>query len=359
MPEYCMPSPSAPTVADKITLDTSQESATQALYRAAIGPLNSDYYLPIFGGFESTSKLALRWNTAASLYTLNWLVFRRLWTAALVYSSAVLGGILVVFGLGHLIFQFSTEVGVALGLLMLMLSCVVPGLLGNTWLHTDCRRKMAQALSQSSTLQEACGTLRAQSSSRNRFLGVVSVNLILISVGLGLYWKLKGAAEINAIPPRPVTELQPLPKPLPLIDLTSTEPMAAVIQTASEPLQPPSPESAPEPELPLPVSAPLSTPTPTPTLTPSPAQEAKPIAAKTSNLPTYYVNVGLFANAVNAEKVHQRLDNAGMAVTTEVLALPKGKRSRVRVGPFPNRSTADDAVITVKALGLDAIVSSQ
>ena len=99
MPEYCMPSPSVPTVADKITLDASQESATQALYRAAIGPLNSDYYLPIFGGFESTSKLALRWNTAASLYTLNWMLFRRLWTAALVYSSAVLGGILVVLGL--------------------------------------------------------------------------------------------------------------------------------------------------------------------------------------------------------------------------------------------------------------------
>ena len=352
MPEYCMPSPSVPTVADKITLDASQESATQALYRAAIGPLNSDYYLPIFGGFESSSKLALRWNTAASLYTLNWLVFRRLWVAALVYSSAVLSGTLVVFGLGHLIFQFSTEVEFALGLLILMLSCVVPGLLGNTWLHTDCRRKMAQALSQSSTLQEACGTLRAQSSSRNRFLGVVSINLILISVGLGLYWRLEGAPEIKAISPLPVTELQPLPKPLPLVDLTSSEPIATVTQTTSEPPQPSSAEPAPVPELPLPVSTPLSTPTPTP----SPEQKAKPIAAKPSSLPSYYVNVGLFANADNAEKVHQRLNNAGMAVTTEVLALPKGNRSRVRVGPFPNRSTADEAVRSVKALGLDAIV---
>ena len=352
MPEYCMPSPFAPAVADKITLDTSKESATQALYRAAIGPLNNDYYLPIFSGFELTAKMTLRWNTAAGLYTLNWMLFRRLWTAALVYSSAVLGGILVVFGLGHLIFQFSTEVEFALGLLILMLSCVVPGLLGNTWLHTDCRRKMAQALSQSSTLQEACGTLRAQSSSRNRFLGVVSINLILISVGLGLYWRLEGAPEIKAISPLPVTELQPLPKPLPLVDLTSSEPIATVTQTTSEPPQPSSAEPAPVPELPLPVSTPLSTPTPTP----SPEQKAKPIAAKPSSLPSYYVNVGLFANADNAEKVHQRLNNAGMAVTTEVLALPKGNRSRVRVGPFPNRSTADEAVRSVKALGLDAIV---
>lgn len=363
MPEYCMPSPSAPTVADKITLDTSKESATQALYRAAIGPLNSDYYLPIFSGFESTAKLALRWNTAASLYTLNWMVFRRLWGVASIYASAVLGSILVVFGLGRLIFQFSTEVGFALGILILMLSCVVPGLFGNTWLHTDSRRKMAQALSQSSTLQEACGKLRAQSSSRNRFIGVVAVNLMLISVALGLYLKPEGPMEIKDRPPLPVTELQPLPKPLPLIDLTSTEPMAAVIQTVAEPPQPPSPEPAPAPELLLPTSVPSLPPTPaqtpTSTSTSPPAQEAKPIAAKPSSLSSYYVNVGLFANADNAEKVHQRLNNAGMAVTTEVLALPKGNRSRVRVGPFPNRSAADDAVITVKALGLDAIVSSQ
>jgi cell division septation protein DedD len=357
MPEYCMPFPSAPTVADKITLDTSKESATQALYRAAIGPLNSDYYLPIFSGFESTAKMALKWNTAASLYTLNWMLFRRLWVAALVYASAILGGILVVFGLGRLIFQFSTEVGFALGLLMLILSCVVPGLFGNTWLHMDCRRRMAQALSQSSTLQEACGKLRAQSSSRNRFIGMVAVNLILISVVLGLYLKPEGTVEIKDRPPLPVTELQPLPKPLPLVDLTSTEPIAAVIQTVAEPPQPSSPEPAPAPELPLSASVPSSPPTPAPT--PPPVQEAKPIAAKPSSLSSYYVNVGLFANADNAEKVHQRLNNAGMAVTTEVLVLPKGNRSRVRVGPFPNRSAADEAVRTVKALGLDAIVHSQ
>lgn len=363
MPEYCMPSPFAPAVADKITLDTSKESATQALYRAAIGPLNTDYYLPIFSGFELTAKLTLRWNTAAGLYTLNWMVFRRLWTAAWVYACVVLGGVLAVFGLGRLIFKFSTEMGVALGFFMLLLSCVVPGLLGNTWLHTDSRRKMAQALSQSATLQEACATLRAQSSSRNRFLGIVSINLILISVGLGLYWKLEGAPGVKTISPLPVTERQPLSKPLPLIDLTSAEPPAAAIQTASEPPNPSADAAAPAPALPLPVAAPPpppsiltppSTPAPLPPSTPAPA--SKPVAAKPSSLPSYYINVGLFANAENAAKVQQRLENAGMPVTTTVLALPKGNRSRVRVGPFSGRAAADEAVRAVKALGLDAVI---
>ena len=361
MPEYCMPSPFAPAVADKITLDTSKESATQALYRAAIGPLNNDYYLPIFSGFELTAKMTLRWNTAAGLYTLNWMVFRRLWAAALVYACAVLGGVLAVFGLGRLIFQFSTEIGIALGLFMLLLSCLVPGLLGNTWLHTDSRRKMAQALSQSSSLQEACAKLRAQSSSRNRFLGIVSINLILIGVGLGLYWKLEGAAGVKTISPLPVTERQSLSKPLPLIDLTSAEPIAAAIQTASEPPHP-SAEAAPAPELPLPASAPpspsthppLPLPLPLPPSFPAPA--AKPIGAKPSSLPSYYVNVGLFANADNAAKVQQRLENAGIPVTTTVLALPKGNRSRVRVGPFSGQPAADEAVRDVKALGLDAVI---
>lgn len=79
MPEYCMPSSPAPPVADKTTLDMSKESAIQALYRATIGPLNIDDYLPFFSDFEATVNRALRWNTAAGLYTLNWMVFRRLW----------------------------------------------------------------------------------------------------------------------------------------------------------------------------------------------------------------------------------------------------------------------------------------
>lgn len=351
-----MPSPSAPSVADKTTLDTSQESATKALYRAAIGPLNSDYYLPIFSAYESSAKIPLRWNTEASLYTLNWMVFRRLWVAALIYASAVLGSVLLVFGLGSLVFPLSMEMALALGIPMLILSIVVPGLWGNTWLHTDSRRRMAQALSQSATLQQACGQLSSQASSRNRFLGLVLINLIVVSVPLGLYLKPEGVAKNREASSLPVTERAPLSKPLPMIDLSQPEPDAPAIQATTAPSPPLEPITASA----LPV-APAVVESPAPAeIRPSPpvaVRESQPLAAEKKVLPAFYVNVGLFANANNAEKAHQRLASAGMAVTTEVLAT--GTRSRVRVGPFPSRLAAENAARSIKALGLDAVVRSQ
>lgn len=341
-----------------MTLDTSQESATQALYRAAIGPLNSDYYLPIFSVDESSAKIALRWNTAASLYTLNWMVFRRLWLAALIYASTVLGSVLVVFGLGNLVFQLSMEMALALGIPMLILSFVVPGLLGNTWLHTDSRRRMAQALSQSATLQQACGQLSAQASSRNRFLGLVLINLIMVSVPLGHYFKPEGVAKNNEASSQPVTERAPLSKPLPVIDLSPPEPPAPAIQATTAPSLPLEPLTASA----LPV-APAVVESPAPAdIRPSPPVAARispPLASEKKVLPAFYVNVGLFANANNAEKAHQLLASAGMAVTTEVLVLSAGTRSRVRVGPFSSRSAADEGARSIKALGLDAVVRSQ
>lgn len=347
-----MPSPTARPVADKTTLDTSQESATQALYRAAIGPLNIEYYLPLFSGFESTAKVALKWNTAASLYTLNWMMFRRLWGAAFVYACSVGGGALVGFGLGRLVFQLSTEIELGLAILMLLLSFVVPGWLGNTWLHADSRRRMAQALNQSSTLKQACDRLRAQSSSRNRFLGVVAINFALISVGLGLYWRADGAVEMKDTPPLPVTQSPPWPKPSPLNDLKSPEPLEAVIQTPVESPPPAEPVLAPA----LPMAQAVVEPTPR---APSSSRSTNAVATVKAVSTRYYVNVGLFSNAGNAERAHQRLKEEGLPVTTETVSLSKGKRSRVRVGPFPNRSEAEAAAHSIRALDLDAVVRPQ
>ncbi len=359
-----MPSPTAPTVADTMTLDTSKESATQSLYRAAIGPLNNDYYLPIFSGFESTGKISLRWNTAASLYTLNWMVFRRLWGAALVYTATVLGGALLVIGLGRLVLQLSTEVELALAILMLMLSFVVPGLLGNAWLHTDSRRRMALALNQSNTLQQACGRLQAQSSSRNRFLGVVAVNLALISAGLGLYLQTEDVVQVKEPAPLPVVDTTSPPRVTLLIEAKTPESVDEVPATPTEPTPAPDPLKVSE----LPTAPPLAvaiapTPTPTQTPVPVPVPTTVPVSildkkATPAKKVGVFVNVGLFANTDNAERAHQRLKEAGLAVTTETLNTSKGKRSRVSVGPFPSRAEADAAARSIRALELDAVVRS-
>ena len=75
----------APTTA----LDNTDEHSTTALYRAAIGDISNGYYLPRFTRFEAADRPGLSWNWAAALNTLNWLMFRQLWQAALVYSGSI------------------------------------------------------------------------------------------------------------------------------------------------------------------------------------------------------------------------------------------------------------------------------
>ena len=84
-----------------VTPQPASESATTALYRAALGPVNVDRYLPVFARFDEEGRAGPSWNWAAALLTLNWLVFRQLWGVALVYVAAVEGLALLVLGLGR------------------------------------------------------------------------------------------------------------------------------------------------------------------------------------------------------------------------------------------------------------------
>lgn len=350
-----MPSPHAPPVADKTTLDTSRESATQALYRAAIGPLNADYYQPIFSSFESTTKISLRWNTAASLYTLNWLVFRRLWRTAFIYFAILAGAMLLIFGLARLVFNLSSEVELVLLIATLMLSFVLPGLFGNAWLHADCRQRMAQALSHTTSLQQACERLAAQSSSRNRFLTLIAINLAAISAVAGHFLTGNNLQQSNEPPPLPITQTAPAPAMSAVSDESTTLPVvqdpkpAPVVALAIEAEPTPVP-TAPEP---VPVQAEVAKTEAPPTQTTPAVKSSKSAAAP------YYVNVGLFANADNAERAHLRLKAAGLPVTTTALTSATGQRSRVRVGPYPSRAAANEAASAIRALELDAIVRQQ
>ncbi len=350
-----MPSPHVPPVADKTTLDTSRESATQALYRAAIGPLNADYYLPIFSGFESTTKIALRWNTAASLYTLNWMLFRRLWRAASIYVGALVGTTLLVFGLGRLVFNLSTELELVLAIAMLMLSFVLPGLFGNTWLHADCRQRMAQALNHTTSLQQACDRLAAQSSSRNRFLSLIAINLATIGAVAGHFLTGDNPQQISEPPPSPITETALTPAMLGVSDVSVALPVAQAPEPA--PVVAPTIEPDPTPVAITPEPAPVQA--EAVVTDPQPAQTIQSVKNGKSVTAPYYVNVGLFANADNAKRAHQRLKAAGLPVTTTALNTTKGQRSRVRVGPYSSNAAANEAARSILALELDAVVRQQ
>lgn len=374
-----MPASTAPAAPDITSLDHSEESATAALYRAATGPVNADYYLPIFTRFEASGRVSPSWNWAASLYTLNWLLFRKLWLAAGVYGAAVLGTVLVLF-------QFPDVLEPSLLLVLAALSVVVPGFYGNALLHQSYRQKMAQALSSSPSLVQACAMLNRRVSSRRGFIWLALINGVLLCVAVGAYWLWPAAAkappasarvgEVRNLVAGRVTDLATAPVPVVSAASAVLAPVIAASQSASAPSGVAPLALAASESLPVlaPASAAVAVPvSPVSVAAPAlvreavkePVKESVKVASVSEALSApkasshFAINVGLFAKDANARKVRSQLEAAKLPVYTQELHTSKGKLTRVRVGPFKSQAKADAAAEKIRALKLDAVVFEQ
>lgn len=351
MPESGMPAtrpPAAPV----------PESATTALYRAALGPVNTAQCLQVFERFDEAGRASPVWNPAAGFLTLNWMVFRQLWGAALVYLVCVGGLALLAIGLGRHFLQWPQ--GVEWGVLgaLLLLSIAIPGAYGHAILHAHTRRRMTRAVREASTVREACAALAQQASSRQRLrvLAVLNGLLVVAAVGACLAPGWRGPVLAHHKPVEtPVAAAPP------------AAPVAAAV-LAPAPVSTPAPTATPEPLAPQapPTTAapPEPEPTPPPVAAASPPAPAEPILLPPAVKPTvnntpqlaHGINVGLFADRANAEKTHARLVDAGFAAILQTVERPNGPLTRVRVGPFASRAQADEAAARIRALGLDAVV---
>nr|WP_315488864.1 SPOR domain-containing protein [uncultured Rhodoferax sp.] len=177
-----------------------EEDVTTTLYRAAIGPVSSGYYLPIFTRFEAADHAGISWNTAASLLTLNWLVFRKLWVAALAYVGILVAVALLVFGIARLVFQFSDTLMMALGLGFGLAAFVLPGLFGNALFHTECRKAMAKALTGHANVADARDALLSQASSRNRLFALAGINAVVVLVLALAYQQFTALSNVAVLP---------------------------------------------------------------------------------------------------------------------------------------------------------------
>ena len=439
-----------------MSLDSPSDNAMTALSRLALGPVNTDYYLAVFERFDSTGRTTTTWNWAACLATLNWMVFRQLWGAALVYVAAAEGLALIVFGIGRSFLNWPP--GVELGVLgaFAVLAFAVPGLYGNAILYADIRKRIARALAASRTVPEACALLEKQASSRKRLQMVVLANVVLGVAALIAYlvWspsdtkplalepavtvaqataaataasatapaasaqarpQAAGQVASTAAPmpeaapePAPVAESRPDPAPAstpaPAAAAAkasaapkasaSTAPPATVTPPPAEPAPSARPASAPASKAAASASAPAKTATPAASArasattspaasaasTPAPRREAAASRASAATKPKapasattaadkplttvgaaagYYINVGLFAEEANARKTQARLLNEGLPAFRQELDSAKGRRIRVRVGPYDSRAQADAAAESIRAMALDAVVFKQ
>lgn len=177
-----------------------EEDVTTALYRAAIGPVSTSYYLPIFTRFEESGRAGISWNTAASLATFSWLVFRQLWAAALAYVGIVVAVLLLVFGIGRLVFQFSDTLMMALGLGFGLAAFVLPGLFGNVVLHMESRKRMAAAIAAHADVKDALAQLNRQASTRRRAIAIGVASAAFGALVVSAYLQFSALSNLAVMP---------------------------------------------------------------------------------------------------------------------------------------------------------------
>ena len=91
------------------------------------------------------------------------------------------------------------------------------------------------------------------------------------------------------------------------------------------------------------------------------ATPAKPAADKARDEPSaarFVVQVGAYADEAKVREVRAKLEKAGLKTYTQVIETKDGKRTRVRVGPFPNKAEAEKVLDKAKSLQLQASILS-
>ena len=243
--------------AASMTLDRSDASATVELYRAALGPVQVDYYLKVFTRFDAAGKVSPGWNWGAALVTLNWMAFYRLWGHALAYVGASTAACLLLFGILPLLYPMSHGGLWTLLVLNALVAVAVPGAFGNAWLYAACNKTMDAAYSASATQEDACALLRRNAVGRHRLGGLAAGNLALFAAAatIVLSWPRVGSLPLNTNRME-----QARMQPATLATAQASEPVPALATTAA--IAPHSEPSAATAAAPIagPASAPKSAP---------------------------------------------------------------------------------------------------
>ena len=196
--------------------------------------------------------------------------------------------------------------------------------------------------------------------------------------------------------PRPI----PVDLPIEIADKTKVKPLlvpppAAVVATAaSEIVVASTPD--PQPATPIAATAPVTTPVPAPVVTapsvPPAAQtpapitakaaapsiekpvtekpiatvsdaskaqallEGKPVATATAVEGRFVVQVGAFADADKVREVRQKVERVGLKTYTQVVQTKDGSRTRIRVGPFPDKTQATQVAEKIRKLDISAVI---
>jgi len=343
---------------DNIQVVRNGGPSTLDLYRAALGPVRTDYYLKAFTRFDAAGHSGPSWNTLAALLTLNWLAFRKLWGAALAYVSIAVFAALLLLGIGALVFKWPIETQWALAGVGLLMAVLVPGIWGNAWLYAACSKRVEAALAATTTVEEACARLAKAAPGRRRMGVLTALNALLFAgvAAAGFAWH--GSSPWPKAVSKPPEAHGMVSGPVAAGLVTPAASVPAVAASVPVPALAPAPIAAP-----IPVPAPVASAAGVPALAasaaaPAPAPSAKasasvPEAAKkaTTDAPAEKPHAAASAPKPDAQasqtKAEKRL--AAKAKAREARAEAQAKAEQKKAAKAAKEAKASKDAKTAKA----------
>ena len=278
-----------------MTLESPSDKAITSLYRAALGPVNTERYMPVFARLDAVGRTLTSWHWSACFFTLGWMVFRRLWGAALVYVAAAEGVALLVFGVGRPLLQWPQAVEWGVVGAFAVVGSVIPGLYAHAILHADIRKRVTSALAASANIPQACDLLASQAVSRKRLHGVIGGHALIVAAALLAYVLFPQglfdapAAQPAAAAQQPASRAASWNQPEPTLATASRTAVTASAAASPVSAQAPLPEedaraTAVAASAPLPAEAPSSSAS-APSAAPAPTEPASQAMATNAQSP--------------------------------------------------------------------------
>lgn len=280
-----------------MTLESPSDKAITSLYRAALGPVNTERYMPVFARLDAVGRTLTSWHWSACFFTLGWMVFRRLWGAALVYVAAAEGVALLVFGVGRPLLQWPQAVEWGVVGAFAVVGSVIPGLYAHAILHADIRKRVTSALAASANIPQACDLLAAQAVSRKRLHGVIGGHALIVAAALLAYVLFPQglfdtpAAQPAAAVQQPASRAASWNQPEPTLATASRTAVTASASASASPASAQAPRPEPDAGIaalaasaPLPAAAPSSSAS-APAAPPAPTEPASQAIATNAQSP--------------------------------------------------------------------------
>lgn len=105
-----------------------------------------------------------------------------------------------------------------------------------------------------------------------------------------------------------------------------------------------------------PVETPVTTNQPSPSVAVAPKAEPAKAETKAAASGNYFVQIGVFSDPEKVKQMQEKLSAKGLKSLDELIDTAKGKKTRLRVGPFEAKKDAESAMEKIKSLGLTGMI---